>query len=65
VKIYLNIEKPSTIAPYFNTPENTTQGDNILKVKKKAFLSPDAKIIIKKKKKKVAEDTWDYSTDPK
>ena len=37
----------------------------IISPKKKAFLSPDAKIIIKKKKKKVAEDTWDYSTDPK
>ena len=40
----------------------------MIKFKKKGFLSPDAKIVFKKKKKKVAtnfEDGWDFSTDPK
>jgi hypothetical protein len=52
IKIFLNIEKPTSIVPYFLTPENTTQFDPQIKFKKKGFLSPEAKIVIKKKKKK-------------
>ena len=53
------------MAPYFMTPDNLTHGDQIIKVKRKTFMSPEAKIMIKKKKKKAVEETWDYSTDPK